>query len=81
MKLYEIAQEYRQALDSLVNEETGELDEQAIACLNGITVSLEEKGLRSPATSAILKQTAKHSRTSASDWLRDRKHSRRVSTG
>lgn len=45
MKLYEIANEYRTALDSLVNEETGELDEQAIACLNGITTSLEEKGV------------------------------------
>jgi hypothetical protein len=45
MKLYEIADNYRQTLDALVNEETGELDEQALVALNGITATLEEKGV------------------------------------
>src|SRR5688572_3545013 len=45
MKLYEIANNYREALDSLVNEETGELDENALVILNGITDKLDNKGV------------------------------------
>lgn len=45
MKLYEIANEYRETLDALVNEETGEIDDTALASLNGLTTSLEEKGI------------------------------------
>lgn len=45
MKLYEIANEYQHILEQSVNEETGEVNENALIKLDEIEVQLHEKGI------------------------------------
>lgn len=45
MKLYEIANEYQNILEQSFNEETGEVNENALSKLDEISVQLHEKGI------------------------------------
>lgn len=45
MKLYEIADQYRCILNEAINEETGEINEQALAKLDEIKSDITEKGI------------------------------------
>ena len=44
-RLYDIANEYQTTLDALADEETGEINEQALESLNALSTDLKEKGI------------------------------------
>jgi len=44
-RLYDIANEYQQALEGIADEETGEISEQALETLNALSADLKEKGI------------------------------------
>lgn len=44
-RLYEIANEYQTALESIADEDTGEINEQALETLNALSADLKEKGI------------------------------------
>jgi len=44
-RLYDIANEYQTALENIADEETGEINEQALETLNALSADLKEKGI------------------------------------
>jgi hypothetical protein len=45
MKLYEITQEYKNALDEICDSETGEINENALAKIDEISAEFKDKGI------------------------------------
>jgi len=45
MKLYELADQYNEAFAAMVDAETGEINDQALATLDALQVDIKDKGL------------------------------------